>query len=1102
MFKPFATKCKLLAIFSIIAVNFFLPANLSASGAAAPDVFNTDPRSLLVRKIQERYADEIAARQALLRTSCNAVALVDIAKERLEQGTFSPSDPDWSLIIRLVLSGYGYQGGVDETLGISEQDMELLSIGYALSSAYQAARGNVSPLDIADVYSRSGDLARFSGKIATLNQVAALVPEAVHVFAHETTTRFNSLSQLSTFNAWFAHERFWAAGGVLDPKTPGWLRTAFVAYHGTPIGFVTDLTTKLNQAIIAMPAVPTAQAVVDLVGLSQQILLTLSAGIPGGDGAFVRLNPSNAGEWEIIRKALFLALSVTSDPAKGGRTFLSTLYDCGQFYHKKTDPDAVKAYYWRLEAFANGFSSLWTGLKEAQAEAAITTQLTEVTEKVDPLYGWVKTDPRPIIERGSSYAILRGAYQASIQAISIGGARGELAAALVLHPRLNHEEAFRTLYPDLNLWATYHQPSQRASALVTGATTKLNLRAGFQPQAINLSYADGKWSLKALRLDATGAPIEEIEMWRQGAAAAEIFAVDGPTATIKAISAGYLIKVGGAGSTTVVANGAALGVIESSAYPLHTDIFSNSGESSAISIEGAAYRGMRGILSAQRDSVWVKAPIVDLWYRNGFDVKTHNAKPYNFFSPKGQGIEAHKDVMLYGDDIRLSFSNVKAGQDVYLMWINVPTNYTDTHGSILEAGNAITINHGGWHAQTQTVFAGSPSDYEPPLHQTPAGLNELRANLTFNSSRAQFEYGRTLNYTFSYITILNDEERDVLLRGPHAYGTYNTLTNRMPTFTTYMLQPPPVERSSYGGGGYGGYGSGYGGGGRYVGGGSAWGVGSRSTSTYDRASVCAPASSMSYTGSSIAVSNRSGNTTVGGSVSFASMGGGMHLGSTSFGASYSTGESGRSLGLQSTFTPPSLMEAVRLGTLGIDPLAGNTALAMHTMASAAILQATAKDRFDAAAVVRLGRTLKDITAAAKVGAPSTTTGRISFAEAVIRDFKAAHGEDAADKGKQSADAPTAGTAAGAAVGGPNEDPEDEETKKSNFEKGDRIDLSRFSNRVAQSGEPARLVDSKSGEYIVKDLAGGRAHGGSYWKLCSKYGERIATFTEEGVFLRK
>jgi hypothetical protein len=175
----------------------------------------------------------------------------------------------------------------------------------------------------------------------------------------------------------------------------------------------------------------------------------------------------------------------------------------------------------------------------------------------------------------------------------------------------------------------------------------------------------------------------------------------------------------------------------------------------------------------------------------------------------------------------------------------------------------------------------------------------------------------------------------------------------------------------------------------------------------------------------ISISNRGGNTTVGGSVSLASMGGGMHLGSTSFGATYSTGESGRSLGLQSTFSPPSLMEAVRLGTLGIDPMTGNTALAMHIMTSAAILQATAKDRFDAAAVVRLGRTLKDINTAAKVGAPSTTTGRISFAEAVIRDFKAAHGDDAADKGAGTADGARSANP-GSAPGEPPEDPEDDE----------------------------------------------------------------------------
>ncbi len=53
-----------------------------------------DPRHQLVNKIKEQYATEITARQALLGTHYNVVALVDIAREWLELERFTPSDPN------------------------------------------------------------------------------------------------------------------------------------------------------------------------------------------------------------------------------------------------------------------------------------------------------------------------------------------------------------------------------------------------------------------------------------------------------------------------------------------------------------------------------------------------------------------------------------------------------------------------------------------------------------------------------------------------------------------------------------------------------------------------------------------------------------------------------------------------------------------------------------------------------------------------------------------------------------------------------------------------------------------------------------------------
>ena len=1115
MFKISPTKLLIICSF---ALSGFTPHLLAMEKVA--DSFDNDPRHLLVRRVQTDYLDVIKQRKALLGTASDSVALVDIARERLEHAVTSPADydgyaPDWSLVIRSIVSGYGDKAGVDTTAVISEDEQSILCCGFALSSAYEVVKGKDGSLNPYDIYSPFGNKSGVLAYAETFNNIASLVPEEVYDFAAENLARLN-LASLHTFNAWHVHERFWAVAGVLDPKTSDDLRKALGGYNGkiSDIGFVNDLTKKLELAINSTTGNPAPQAVVELVQLSQQILLTLGAGIPTEGGAFIRLAPKTPDDWQVIRKALFLALSVTSNPESSGRTFLSTLYNCGEYFHKKTDPDQVKEYYWQLEAYANGFLKFWSGLRDGQTESTIQNQLIEVIDQSDPLYGYLG-HKRTNNERGSSYGILRKAYETALKSIPVKEVCKDLAASLILHPKLKHEEIFRALYPDLTSWATYHSPSLRARELVSGEVADLNLSKDFQPQAINLVYQGGKWKLNALKLDNTGKTLGEAALWSQGGNVKESFAgsltdpqgahlfsfaVDGPRVMVKAISAGYSVKVGGVGSSITVANGTELGIIESSAYPLHADIYSQSGESSAIHIQGDAYHGMRGILSAQRDSVWVESPIVDLWYRNGFDVKIHNGRPYNFFSPKGQGIEAHKDVILYGDDIHLSFSNVKAKQDVYLMWINDPTKYAVMHGSVIEAGNAITINHGGWHAQTQTVFAGFPSDYDPPLHQTPAGLSELRANLTFNSSRAQLEYGRTLNYTLSYITILNDEERDILLKGPHAYGAYNTLTNRMPTFTTYVLQPPPVERSSYGGGYGGGYGSGFGSfGGGFISNNTGWGVGPKFAPNMVRSQPLTM-SSMSYQGSEFSLSNRGGTTNIGGSISFSSMGNNMNFGSNTIGFDYSRGDSGGSLGLTSKFTPPSLVESVQMGTLGIDPTKSNSALNLHTLSSAAILQMTAPKQLNMVGniikVVDIADKLRKVYQAGKLLESSTTSGTLLTGNLL---------NETGEKDKETCQEESKSNTL---TGGPN-DPDDDDKnkkfKKSNFEKGDEVDINRFSNRVSQSGQRARLVDEKTGHYLEVDRAvnsGVGTHGeDAVYKLFDKLGNRLGSFSSTGQYIK-
>ncbi|HFI0238005.1 TPA: hypothetical protein ACGO6G_000135 [Streptococcus suis] len=79
---------------------------------------------------------------------------------------------------------------------------------------------------------------------------------------------------------------------------------------------------------------------------------------------------------------------------------------------------------------------------------------------------------------------------------------------------------------------------------------------------------------------------------------------------------------------------------------------------------------------------------------------------------------------------------------------------------------------------------------------------------------------------------------------------------------------------------------------------------------------------------------------------------------------------------------------------------------------------------------------------------------------------------------------------------------------SNLEGGGRlshINLSGFSNRfgTAASGRSGTFYGPR-GTYVVRDWAvnsGNRPHGGSYWKLYNRNGQRIGTYSRYGYYLR-
>lgn len=74
--------------------------------------------------------------------------------------------------------------------------------------------------------------------------------------------------------------------------------------------------------------------------------------------------------------------------------------------------------------------------------------------------------------------------------------------------------------------------------------------------------------------------------------------------------------------------------------------------------------------------------------------------------------------------------------------------------------------------------------------------------------------------------------------------------------------------------------------------------------------------------------------------------------------------------------------------------------------------------------------------------------------------------------------------------------------KGDLNKGDQIDLSKFTDRQKVSGGKANYVDPKTGWILSPDRAGANSHGGSAWTLTDKKGNRIATLDENGNVLRK
>ena len=160
------------------------------------------------------------------------------------------------------------------------------------------------------------------------------------------------------------------------------------------------------------------------------------------------------------------------------------------------------------------------------------------------------------------------------------------------------------------------------------------------------------------------------------------------------------------------------------------------------------------------------------------------------------------------------------------------------------------------------------------------------------------------------------------------------------------------------------------------------------------------------------------------------------------------GDLGSHTEFKSEFTPPNIYQQVRMGTMGIDPSKNSSALTLHNLCSVAILGITNKtDKLS------VGKVIRDITTLVKIGQPSTTTGRISFSDALIRDFKETN--DIEDKPNVEDNKSKANT--GGQMPDGDKKPEDDKDKKKDekvkpYETGKYKDLKKRDNEILSDGE--------------------------------------------------
>lgn len=162
-----------------------------------------EARHQFIRGVRDTFATEIKDHQKRLGTNYYAVALVDLAKKRLEKKVYLPTEPNWSLVIHYALLGYGFTQGVIDTSSLTgkekptETDMDILRQGYTLSSAYLKARNKNVPVQANQVFAPTLSRTALEKHVQALNQAATLVSRPMYNSLREFCQKVSLIESLS-----------------------------------------------------------------------------------------------------------------------------------------------------------------------------------------------------------------------------------------------------------------------------------------------------------------------------------------------------------------------------------------------------------------------------------------------------------------------------------------------------------------------------------------------------------------------------------------------------------------------------------------------------------------------------------------------------------------------------------------------------------------------------------------------------------------------------------------------------------------------------------------------------------------------------------------